>query len=54
VLHADIATSHVDRDADLIEHVLDPDLVAQLLEAVSQRYPHMGMPPSPHPIDPGS
>ena len=51
VLHADIATSHVDRDADLIEHVLDPGLVEQLLEAVSQRYPHMGMPPSPHPID---
>jgi len=54
VLHADIATSHVDRDADLIEHVLDPDLVDQLLEAVSQRYPQMGMPPSPHPIDSGS
>ena len=51
VLHADIATNHVDRDADLIEHVLDPGLVEQLLEAVSQRYPHMSMPPSLHPID---
>ena len=37
VLHADIATSHVDRDADLIEHVLDPDLVAQLLELRLER-----------------
>ena len=28
--HADIAPSHVDRDADAIEHVLDEDLIAQL------------------------
>ncbi|MGD9854558.1 MAG: iron chelate uptake ABC transporter family permease subunit [Planctomycetaceae bacterium] len=28
--YAHIAPSHVDRDADLIEHVLDPDLVAEL------------------------
>ena len=51
ILHADIATSHVDRDADLTEHVLDEELVAELLETVSQRYPQMDMPPSPHPLD---
>ncbi|MEZ6051455.1 MAG: iron chelate uptake ABC transporter family permease subunit [Planctomycetaceae bacterium] len=28
--YAHIAPSHVDRDADLIEHVLDPELVAEL------------------------
>ncbi|MDG2199559.1 MAG: iron chelate uptake ABC transporter family permease subunit [Phycisphaerales bacterium] len=28
--HADIAPSHVDRDADAIEHVLDEDLIVQL------------------------
>lgn len=51
ILHADIATTHVDRDADLTEHVLDADLVAELLETVRKRYPQMDMPPSPHPLD---
>ena len=54
ILHADIAPNHVDRDADLIEHVLEPDLVSQLLETVSARYPQMQMPPSPHPLEPGT
>lgn len=54
ILHADIAPNHVDRDADLIEHVLEPDLISQLLEAVSERYPQMEMPPSPHPLEPGT
>ena len=53
ILHADIAPTHVDRDAALIEHVLEPDLVSQLLETVSARYPQMDMPPSPHPLEPG-
>ena len=51
VLHADIATSHVDRDADLIEHVLDPELVEQLQQTLASRYPQMDMPPSLHPLD---
>ena len=51
VLHADIATSHVDRDADLIEHVLDPELVEQLQRTLASRYPQMGMPPSLHPLE---
>jgi manganese/zinc/iron transport system permease protein len=44
--HADIAPSHVDRDADEIEHVLGPGLVRELEEAVAA----MGrpLPPSPH------
>jgi manganese/zinc/iron transport system permease protein len=51
VLHADIATSHVDRDADLIEHVLDPELVEQLQQTLASRYPQMDMPPSLHPLE---
>ena len=51
VLHADIATSHVDRDADLIEHVLDPELIEQLQLTLASRYPQMDMPPSLHPLD---
>lgn len=54
ILHADIAPSHVDRNADLIEHVLEPELLEQLVEAVSDRYPQMHMPPSPHPLAPVS
>jgi len=50
ILHADIAPSHVDRDADLIEHILEADLVEELQHAVQARYPQMGMPPSPHPL----
>ncbi len=51
VLHADIATSHVDRDADLIEHVLDPELVEELQRTLASRYPQMDMPPSLHPLE---
>ncbi len=54
ILHADLAPSHVDRNADLIEHVLEPELIEQLVEAVTERYPQMGMPPSPHPLAPSS
>jgi len=34
--YAHIAPSHVDRDADLIEHVLDPDIVAELERQLDQ------------------
>jgi manganese/zinc/iron transport system permease protein len=30
VAHADLAPSHVDRSADLVEHVLSPAMVAEL------------------------
>ena len=45
IRHADIAPSHVDRDADQIEHMLPPDLVRELEEALEQQ---ARIPPSPH------
>jgi manganese/zinc/iron transport system permease protein len=44
ITHADIAPSHVDRDADSIEHVLGPDMMAEL-EAL---LPTTEIPASPH------
>ena len=46
ITYADIAPTHVDRDADMIEHVLGRGLVAKLemlLDATS-------LPKSPHPL----
>ncbi len=49
ITYADIAPSHVDRDADMIEHVLGTDLVRELetllhsRDAATER-----LPPSPH------
>jgi len=48
---ADIAPSHVDRDADHIEHVLDPEVIEELEGMLSERDPRV-IPPSPHPIRP--
>lgn len=48
ITHADIAPSHVDRDADQVEHVLDPSLVAELERALSRTHPDLAAPPSPH------
>ncbi len=45
--HADIAASHVYRDADLVEHVLGDALVAELEKALHKRG---RMVPSPHVI----
>lgn len=45
ITHADIAPSHVDRDADMVEHILDKALIAEL-EALLQAEHHL---PSPHP-----
>ena len=45
VTHADIAPSHVDRDADMVEHVLDPDLVQRLEAELMNRGAWI---PSPH------
>lgn len=49
ITYADIAPSHVDRDADQIEHVLDPEIVAELEELMSHQTP-AGVPPSPHAV----
>jgi len=48
--HADIAATHVDRDADLVEHVLDPEIVAGLEALLSAEH---GAPASPHPLGGG-
>ena len=53
--YADVATSRVDRDADMVEHVLGGEMVARL-EAKLQTYrTETGalVPESPHPIRPG-
>lgn len=50
ITYADIAPSHVDRDADQIEHVLGPVLTAELEQLMAAQYPRTGLPPSPHRI----
>lgn len=52
VSFADVAPSHVDRAADMVEHVLSPELIASLerqLRADDRR-----LPPSVHPLYPRS
>lgn len=48
IRYADIAPSHVDRDADQVEHVLDPAIVAELEAGLAAHYPDLAAPPSPH------
>ncbi len=48
VTHADIAPSHVDRDADQIEHVLGRQMIKKLEGVVARDNPDMLVPPSPH------
>ena len=48
ITHADIAPSHVDRDADQIEHVLAPAMVAKLEKLLETKVPGLVVPPSPH------
>jgi manganese/zinc/iron transport system permease protein len=43
--HADIAASHVDRDADSVEHILSPEMVRELEKQLNSR----ATPSSPHP-----
>ncbi len=49
VTHADIAPSHVDRDADMVEHILEADLVKRLETELRSRGAWI---PSPHVITP--
>jgi len=51
VHHADIAPSHVDRDADAIEHILDEDLVKSLEQLLGAKAGEV--PRSPHAINGG-
>jgi manganese/zinc/iron transport system permease protein len=48
--YADVAASHVDHTADLIEHVLDPEII-QELERTMQTRRETVLPESPHRID---
>lgn len=50
ITHADIAPSHVDRDADEVEHVLSPQLIAELEQqlAAAAARPDLAAPRSPH------
>lgn len=48
VTHADIATIHVDRSADEIEHVLGRDMVASLEQILRDAHPEPPMPRSLH------
>ena len=52
--YADVATSRVDRDADMVEHILGDKMVTRL-ENKLQAYRIAGslVPQSPHPIHPG-
>jgi manganese/zinc/iron transport system permease protein len=47
ITHADVAPTHVDRSADMIEHALSPELVRELERALEAEG---GLPESPHPI----
>jgi manganese/zinc/iron transport system permease protein len=48
ITHAEIAPSHVDRDADQLEHVLGRGMVGKLERLLAEQYPEIEMPPSPH------
>jgi manganese/zinc/iron transport system permease protein len=53
VTHAELAPSHVDRSADFVEHVLSPEMIAQLeaeLAAAGRLPRHLGVPRSVHPL----
>ncbi|MBK8915870.1 MAG: metal ABC transporter permease [Phycisphaerales bacterium] len=56
ISHADIAPSHVDRDADMVEHVLGPAMIAELearlvAEGAAPVAVSGALPASPHPLD---
>lgn len=50
--HAEIAPAHVDRDADRIEHILEPAMIAELESLMDQQHHHV--PESPHELVPSS
>jgi len=56
VSYADLAPSRVDRSADLVEHVLSPEMMAELEQQLTEagRLPrYLGVPPSVHPLEHG-
>jgi Mn-dependent DtxR family transcriptional regulator len=56
-MYADIAPSHVDRDADMIEHVLDETMLERLRARLRGEEPlpsHEPIVASPHALQPES
>lgn len=51
ITHAEIAPGRVDRDADAIEHVLEPEVVAELEVLLESQHPTI--PESPHELKEG-
>lgn len=51
ITHADVAPGRVDQAADAIEHVLEPELIAQLEELLAQERTQDGVVASPHPLE---
>jgi manganese/zinc/iron transport system permease protein len=54
VTRAELAPSHVDRSADFVEHVLSPEILAELeaeLAAAGRLPRQLGVPTSVHPLD---
>lgn len=52
IQYADIAPSHVDRDADMVEHILGAKLVRELEDYLSSHDLALPVPPSPHALTP--
>ncbi len=48
--YAETAPAKVDRQADAIEHAIDPAIVAELEQLLAQRQNVEGVPESPHPV----
>ena len=57
VTYADLAPSHVDHSADLVEHILSPEMIAELERELGARgrLPRgLDVPPSVHPLGSGA
>ncbi|TWU18790.1 metal ABC transporter permease [Allorhodopirellula heiligendammensis] len=52
ITHADTAPSRVDRDADRIEHVLEPELIDELEHLLQQQPVRIPVPANPHGVIP--
>ena len=50
ITHADVAPTHVDRNADRIEHVLGHAMVERLEALLVREHPDLRVPPTPHPL----
>lgn len=51
ITHADVAASRVDQEADAVEHVLEPELIAQLEDLLKKERFGREIPASPHPLE---